>query len=202
MNSDGPIVSESRRWKLTVIACLGFLFLTVAAAEGEEGERRTRVFEGSGSRDNTSDVVFFLLEGTYRHRLQSSPDCAVAASVFAGGIEPEAFWRDLMQADVSVGEPGGSRAGPDPAGSFEVTRRGWAQLQVGTSEDCSWAYWITGVFLDEGSEPRNPDRFGLFDDWQTVAMVLLLIAAVWILTKVRRPPRPSESDLPKVRPLP
>ncbi|NIR43639.1 MAG: hypothetical protein GWM93_06835 [Gemmatimonadetes bacterium] len=184
-----------------MIACSAALLVTVAAAEADEGGRRTQVFEGSGSRDNTSDVVFYLLEGTYRHRLQSSPGCAVAASVFAGEIQPEAFWRDLMQADLSVGEPGGSRDGPNPAGSFEVGRQGWAQLQVGTSEDCSWSYWITGVFLDEGSEPGNPGGFVLFEGWETVLAVLLLFAAIVFLMKVRRPPQPSEPDLPKVRPL-
>ena len=201
MKTQTPFGS-GRRWRLlTVPVIVGALFVTMAVADIEDGDRRTQVFEGSGSRDISSEVFVYLLEGTYRHRLMSSPGCAVSAGLAAGGIEPEAFWRDLMPADLSVGEPGGSLGGPDPVGSFEVTRQGWAQLQVGTSADCSWTYSITGIFLPSGREPGDPDRVALLEAWRNVLIALVAIVGVVLLARRRRSGSVRADDLPKVRPL-
>ena len=151
-------------------------------------EVETRSFDGVGSIGTESTIEFYLLEGTYHHRLEGAGDCFVTVSVFPARDPNGVPLGDMIHADLSVGRPGAT-----PTGSVTVSRAGWAHIEAGTGSTCGWTYSITGFFLPEGEEPVPLSER---NQWWLVAGGVLVVAALAALAWRRRPSKLPEEEPP------
>ena len=177
----------------TVVAVAALLTIAAAAPTPEVD---TRGFEGAGSVGADTTLELYLLEGTYHHRLVGIGDCHTTASVFPSRGEQGVPLADVIHADLSVGRRAGGITLLKPSGSFEITRGGWANIQVGTGTECTWDYSITGLFLPEGEEPVPPTERS---QWWLIIAGIAAIAGLGLLVWRKRPPPRADEEEPAIR---
>lgn len=174
--------------------------LVLTAAAVDSGAVETRTFTGTGSRGVGSDVEFFIVGGTYEHRLRIADGCFATAGVFPSERLPRVKLGEVLSADLSADSTGSALRRTSPSGSFAISTSGWATLQLGTGPDCSWTYSIRGRFLPPGDEPGPPRAPGL-QWWEGLLLVVGTLLVIGLV--VRRGISAGEVDHEeRVRALP